>query len=482
MLLATCCSNSAVAEPKILGTFQALANPGVTERLFLSVATKEGIERFELKVDSQQQLSASLLHLRGESRPRGGRRNPNAVAASRIGDSYIVFFTSSRWGVPSSVSFSLVASADGLLPARVRVSRNPQRSLPCGSRHAHRVGRVASHEKGSGGVSAAGQGSVPFNPQRVLEVATRADYEFYTLYGANTNDYIAATVHAAEVLYAAPLGLRLRLVSQKVQTSGAAQPSPIEASSLLTQFQQQSMAETENYDVLHLFTGRALVSRTIGIAYVGTACSGRARFNIGLSRAISPPLQPLLFAHEIAHNLGSYHDSVPNSVMNPVLSANNNGFSQLSLAAMKSAISSRMRCIARLPDHDLSISLEGTTAQTFFAVIRSTSLRAEPCTVGLMAQALRNGRGFGPTYRVASRQVTLTPEQNPNTVTFSAPMPPGPTDPANIALFSRTWCRSRTYVSPSTVLQVGASDNGASSATPADERQWMLLLRSALGN
>ena len=472
----------AVADQVLRGSLTALQSPKPGSRIHITVHTKEGLEQFELTLDEEFGGTRSLVHLRGETRPRRGRGSHTPVAASRVDGRYHVFFTSSRWGVPSVASFSLVPSESGLRPANVEVRRSGRRSLPCGSDRPHRIARAKS-----GGTQAAagilgGEDSSPFSPPRILEIATRADYDFYLLYGASTNDYIAATVHAAEVLYAAPLGLRLRLASQGVQTAGWPNQAPVDAALLLEGFRQQAIAERTNYDVFHLFTGRPLSGRTIGIAYVTSACSGRGRFNVGLSRTISQPLQPLLFAHEIAHNLGSYHDTVPNSVMNPVLSANNNMFSQGSLIAMKSAINSRMRCIGKLPDHDLSVSLAGTNSQVFSATISSNSLRPEICAVNLFAQALRSGKGFGPTYRVASRQVLLSPEQNPNPVTFTGSMPPGPVQSAEIAFSSKTWCRARTYISPPQVLQVSADGNGASSSAPADARRWMLLLRNALTN
>lgn len=473
---------AAAADQSLRGTLRGLRAPAPVAEMHLTVRTQEGLERFKLTLDEEFGRSPSVMHMRGESRPTKGRGSHTPVAASRINGRYHVFFTSSRWGVPSVASFSLVSSDGGVSPANVRVRRSSRRSLPCGSGHSHGVARAKSSGTALGAELLGGGDSSPFSPPRVLEVATRADYDFYLLYGASTNDYIAATVHAAEVLYAAPLGLRLRLASQSVQTYGLPNGTPVDAGLLLEGFRQQSMGERTNYDVFHLFTGRALAGRTIGIAYVTSACSGRSRFNIGLSRTISQPLQPLLFAHEIAHNLGSYHDSVPNSVMNPVLSANNNMFSQGSLSAMKSAINSRMRCISKLPEHDLSVSLAGTNSQTFSAAIRSNSVRSELCSVNLFAQALRSGKGFGPTYRVASRQVLLAPEQNPNEVTFMGTMPPAPVQPADIAFFSKTWCRSRTFISPSQVLQLPENSNGASSSAPADARQWMLLLRGALTN
>lgn len=440
------------------------------------------MENFKLQLDNEYNSSPSLIHLRGETRPRRGRGSHTPVAGSRININgrYVIFFTSSRWGVPSSVSFSLAPSERGLQPVGVRVIRGARRSLPCGSGHSQHVARAQSGAARRT-VELLGDGNpTPFNPPRVVDVATRADYDFYLLYGASSYDYIAATVHAAGVMYAAPLGIHLRLASQEVQSFGTPSTAPVEASALLEGFRQQSMAERTNYDVFHLFTGRPLTGRTIGIAYVGSACSGRTRFNIGLSRAISQPLQPLLFAHEVAHNLGSYHDTVPNSVMNPVLSPNNSSFSQISLAAMKSAVSSRMRCISRLPEHELSLSLSATNSQSFNASVMTNSLRSELCSVGLFAQAWQGGKPLGPNYRVASQQVLLAAGENPNAIIFSAPIPPGPVQSAQVAFHLKTWCRSRTYLSPGQILQVSANSNGASSSLPADGRQWVLLLRSAL--
>ena len=488
LLLCLCIAAAGEAradQGEVRGTLSALAAAQRGEKLFISVETQEGLEQFVLELDDDWgRYSNDGKHLRGEVRPRKGRGSPTAVAVSRVGGRFVVFFTSSRRGLPSSASFSLV-KRDGKIEAHsVKLARAARRTLPCGSGRGHQVQHARrSISKGEEVASIMGdEGVSPLSPPRVLDIAARADFDFYLQHGSETDDYMAASLHAAEVLYAAPLGLRFRLASQQVQTAGVSSGgAPVGAALLLEGFRQQVMAEPVNYDVFHLFTGRELDGRTIGIAYVRSACSGRTRFNIGLSKGISAPLQPVLVAHEIAHNLGAYHDSEPNSVMNPVLGSASANFSGTSLSAMKAAVSRVFRCISRLPEHQLTLAVSAPNPQTFSARLDAVSVRSEECSAGLYGRALVSGRPQGPSYRVASQKAFFGAGDGKATVTFQAPMPSAPLSGAEASFQVKLWCRSRTYLSDSQVLRVSPDGTGASTSLPSDSRGWVLLLRKAFG-
>lgn len=473
-------NESQAAGPRIRGTLGNVHALHLGQPIYLSLETREGLEQITLRLDSTYRATPSLSQLIGEVRPRKGRGSPTAVAASRIGRRFVVYFTSSRRGVPTTASFSLLEREGALIAKSVRLARAPRFALPCGSGRAHQVQR-ARYGRSQRSAQVLGDSIfTPFSPPRVLEIATRADYDFYLLYGEASNDYIAASLHAAEVLYAAPLGVRFRLANQQVQTYGApSQGAAVGASFLLEAFRQQVMREPANYDIFHLFTGKNLNGRTIGIAYVRSACSGRTRFNIGLSRAISEPLQPILFAHEIAHNLGAYHDTEPNSVMNPVLTAASTQFSGTSLTSMKAAISSSLRCLSKLPEHQATLSLANSLEQSFSASVGVMSLRAEECSLGLYAQAQVAGKPYGPFYLVSSKKGFLNVGKEPSVTSFTAPTPQGPAQPSDVGFQVKIWCRSRTYLSNTQVIQVSAGSTGASSVLPTDGRAWILLLRKA---
>jgi hypothetical protein len=165
------------------------------------------------------------------------------------------------------------------------------------------------------------------SPLRVLEVAAEADYEFFRRFGSQTRNYIRSALRAAEVLYASELGIRIKLTSLRVNNREPRKVSISSAEGVLESFRRQSSPRRIAADVHHLFTGSTLDGATIGIAYVGTACLEQGRYNVGVSRAVNPALQPVLAAHEIAHNLSAVHDEGRSSVMNPAPRASGASFS-----------------------------------------------------------------------------------------------------------------------------------------------------------
>jgi len=315
----------------------------------------------------------------------------------------------------------------------------------------------------------------PFSPPRVLEITTRADYEFYLKHGSGSNDYIRSVLYAAEVLYARSLGVRFKIVEQGVVTGGS--PSngvPVEAAILLEAFRQALKRERGRSDVYHLFTGRELAGRTIGIAYVKSACSGGYRFNVGLSRDFSPAMQPMLAAHEIGHNLGAYHDNEANSVMNPVISPSMDHFSYSAISQMKTAILRGMSCLSRMPYHQAQLSLDATNEQTFSASVSLASGVTESCTATLYVRGMLHGKPYGPLLRLATQQISSQDGYVGSTFSFSTPMPAAPAQEAQALFQVKVGCRSQSAFTNTQVLAIPAGP--ASSSSSATAREWILAL------
>lgn len=467
---------TAQGDGHVRGTLQGLRPESSGYSVFLSLETPEGLEQFRLAEDSSAQASASLRHFKGVSRPRRGRPFASPAAATVIGDRVLLFYTSSRLRRPASASFIIGTEGGGRLSASVpRLAAAGLFSLPCASGRAHALRRGVRDRRRAMANPLSDLGAQAFYPPRVVEVATRADFAFYRIYGPSSNDYIAASLYAAEVLYAAPLGIRFSLLNQGVVASGPGAEPVVDAGLLLDSFRHQLMGERGNADIYHLFTGRELAGRTIGIAYVRSACSGRPRFNVGLSKSITAALQPILVAHEIAHNLGASHDEEPGSVMGPVLSPANDHFSQRSLADMKAAVSRYMPCISRMADHRTVLALDRSSPGSLVARVEVQSGLSQQCSLSLLGQLAENGRAVGPVVRLKEILYTSVPGYTSNVVTFSAANPPDPASQAEIALRVMLRCRSRSFFSNSSSFALSASP--AVSGAPATAREWLAALQ-----
>lgn len=465
----------AAAERTVRGTFSTITTVAPAQHVYLSVETPYGLEQFELELDGNNPGTASAVHLKGASRPRKGRGSNSPVAATRMGTKTLIFFTSSRRGVPSSVSFRLVQENGAVSARNVRYSKAFARTLPCGSSSGEHTVERAQNGTSRGVVSPFGDlDSQPFNPPRVVEIAVRADYDFFLKYGQASGDYIAAVLHASEVLYASSMGIRFRVTNQGVATSGVPSPGEVDAGALLEAFRQGLKREQGRADLYHLFTGRELVGRTVGIAYVRTACSGNLRFNIGLSRYITDALQPLLLAHEVGHNLGAVHDNEPNSIMNPVLSPTMDHFSGSARSTMKTAISRSMRCIERMPYHQASLSLANTTAEAFNATVALSSAVAESCKAVLYVRAMDKGRPSGPFGRISVQNVTSVAGYTGASFAFAAPRPPDPSSDTQVLFMVKVACRSGSAMTEPQVLTLPAA--GSSASAPGDVKGWIRTL------
>jgi len=198
--------------------------------------------------------------------------------------------------------------------------------------------------------STGGPGVILANGLPVLEVATDADFEYFTSNGSSTsqtNAEIIAVLNGVDALYRDQLGLSVSVVFQNVWSSSGDPYSGSAANGLLGQLLGHWAGNFEgsvNYDVAHLFTGRTLSGSVAGVAYLGSACRG-GRYGLS-SRFASRSLTIPLAAHEIAHNLGSDHDSCSGSewIMCPSLAADSSEFSPASRSAISSYVGS-VSCI-----------------------------------------------------------------------------------------------------------------------------------------
>jgi hypothetical protein len=214
------------------------------------------------------------------------------------------------------------------------------------------------------------------------------------VHGDQTNSYIRAVLNAADAIYTSSLGIRLKVISQRVDTSAPGASGIISANSLLENFRTSPFASSSPADVRHLFTGRSIEGLTIGIAYVGAVCTAGGKYGVGLSSAVSTGLQPFLAAHEIAHNLSATHDNEAQSIMNPAITEENNRFTAQSVSNMYSFVSTTGSCLGTEDLSLVKVILDATDPTKFSAKVTYVTTQPQTCSVTLYGSA--DGRRFIP--------------------------------------------------------------------------------------
>jgi hypothetical protein len=148
---------------------------------------------------------------------------------------------------------------------------------------------------------------------RILELATDADYEWYQLYGSNSNDEILAIINMIQGVYLNTFDLETVVVYQHVFTTSN---DPYTANPLTDQGSSDLLNEMRVYwennfsnidrDLAHLFVGResGVEEGYVGRSYWATVCADPG-YEYGFSRDWAE--QFTTTAHEIGHSFSGLH-------------------------------------------------------------------------------------------------------------------------------------------------------------------------------
>ncbi|MBA3242602.1 MAG: hypothetical protein H0T60_15360, partial [Acidobacteria bacterium] len=249
----------------------------------------------------------------------------------------------------------------------------------CATTLAQRVGERAAGvapggSAGSGGRAATTKGMTAelFGPKPEVEVATEADAEYFVASGNDANaanNEILSIMNQVDGIYDAQLGIKMRIVFQRVWAVAPASDPYTETNARRALDQLRNVYDGSfaagtlpARDLTHMWTGKTLLDDdgdpgTIGIAYIAAVCDAPA-FSYGISQrafASNNIRRVVLTAHEIGHNFSAEHpdeeepviDSCAGTIMNSTVTPSTN-FCQFSLDQITDHVTVKDSCLTRL--------------------------------------------------------------------------------------------------------------------------------------
>lgn len=221
-----------------------------------------------------------------------------------------------------------------------------------------------------------------FSPPRVVELATEADFEYFTTFGSSevaARNEIISIVNQVEGIYNTQFGLRFSIVFQNVWATSSDPYTTADPDTALDQFRDHWNGNhvTVARDLAHMWTGKDFNDpgtpeneSTIGIAYrPGLECPlGPASYGMS-ERLSSTPAKFLLTAHEIGHNFNATHTDTPtpragcdNTIMSSTLGSGTiQQFCPFSVGQIENHANSRVACLSQATTPGCTYSLFPTS-------------------------------------------------------------------------------------------------------------------------
>ena len=166
-----------------------------------------------------------------------------------------------------------------------------------------------------------------------FDIATDADYEYVQALGGSENarSEIEGILNQVEGVYQSELLLQFQISFQHAWDMEDDPYTATNASDLLDEFIEHwnaNYAAAEDYDLAHLWTGKAWDGGIAGLAEVGVVCRVRSvSYALSLHRT-TVPQKYTTPAHEIGHNFGASH---PNEQDPPIAGCTNTIMANYSL-------------------------------------------------------------------------------------------------------------------------------------------------------
>lgn len=165
-----------------------------------------------------------------------------------------------------------------------------------------------------------------------VEIALAADFEMFQDFGdaVSVENFMLGTLAAVQTNYddEFPDALTFVVTATFIATTNAEDPwtNDTDAEVLLPDFRQWGRDGnfSASFDVATLWSGRDYDGNTIGLAYIGVVCTS-SEYNVLQNFSTNAAALRVLWAHELGHNFGSFHDpdgeGDPIQIMYPSVSA-----------------------------------------------------------------------------------------------------------------------------------------------------------------
>jgi hypothetical protein len=223
----------------------------------------------------------------------------------------------------------------------------------CATSLAEKVASAADGVAGKAAETAAVQ-------NRMIQLATEADYEFVNALGgaANANTEILSVMNQVEGVYQNEVGLAFEVVYQHTWSANNDPYSSTAASAMLDEFRNHwnSSFTGVQRDIAHLWTGRDMDGSTIGIAYTGIVCANGS-YSYGISQRYTvQPGKYILTAHEIGHNFSASHSDAQSGCTNTIMGSSvGSGFTfcTFSRGEINTWVSGHSSCLPLVPTSTL---------------------------------------------------------------------------------------------------------------------------------
>lgn len=181
---------------------------------------------------------------------------------------------------------------------------------------------------------------LPANTARVATLHTYMDPEFVDIHGTASDDEVAYVVNTTEAIYSRQLGIRFRVVGRTKLTARTPETA---SGDILASFLNNETTQNDSVDLKHLFTGKDMDGRIVGLAFVNAVCY-EPRYAYAVTQTYGF-FTPYIFAHEIGHNFGAHHDTAgPGTLMYPSISPGSE-FSQTSIHQINSHVLNYGSCL-----------------------------------------------------------------------------------------------------------------------------------------
>ncbi len=224
---------------------------------------------------------------------------------------------------------------------------------------------------------------------KMLRVGVVGDYEFVTQFTApaTPEDAIVARMNIVDGIFTSQLRVKISLAPSTLFGTSNEPFSKTVALDLLTELRTYRASSPTQLalGLTHLMTGRDLDGDTVGIAYIGSVCSGSYAASLSEGRLVRGTTQAaLIAAHEIGHNFGASHDGETGACSNTpqtfLMAPQLNGSDQFSVCSVEQIqpVLNNAQCLSAYlaPDASLEIGTPSMQETVNSAFVASFTVRA----------------------------------------------------------------------------------------------------------